>query len=122
MRVLKAVPRVVAFLILIVASVTCAIAVTMWVVRGNLRITEVQDVLLMASQAAIVCGLVGTWGWVTARRHVESIGSFWRFSLGPKPNERPYLVLWRWGRLTLGAWVVAMASMMSLAVIGRLGP
>jgi hypothetical protein len=76
MRMLTKVSRVVVVLSLTVASLGVLLAVVMWFVRGDLRIANVQDLLVMTSQAAVLCGLIGTWGWFVAGRRVEPVGSF----------------------------------------------
>jgi hypothetical protein len=121
MRMLAGVSRATAIAILVVTSVLCVVALGSWFVYGRVQVRDVEDCLAIASQVAVVCGLVATWGWFAAGRRVAAVESFWRLTFGPRPDAEPYRRLWRWGRFFLVAWLVAMASMISLVAVGRLG-
>jgi hypothetical protein len=103
-----------------IAAATLALVATglsLWAWPSQ-SLNPVQVAGMLFLYAALWTFLVGTLMWMREYRKVGGLRrSYWAFVLA-RPTDSALLPLWRWGRITLGAWALILASMLVLALSG----
>ncbi len=59
---------------------------------------------------------ISMWVWTAKWRKLNQ-ENYWRFIMGPQPQEGEALSTWRWGRQTLYAWLGIMLSLLISASV-----